>query len=171
MKIPFRPFSFIKPKRPYRYIILHDLSCQFNDLPELAIDTKKFESGKVRLLDYVFNNHTDVNYHYMVEKVGDDYETIVGRPLNALCKFSDIVSPFDASIHICLVGFYKQQVPDSRYYKQLAYRAVAPLMSVFKINRSRVLLHKDISEKSNCPGNLFKRDVFMNVLQTMSVQY
>ena len=170
MKVPYRPKTLARMKMHFRFVILHDVSCQFEHMTEFYKDTPKFQTGKLRAYDFILNSRSDLNYHFIVEKVNDDYESIVGRPLSSECDYPDISSPFDKSIHVCLMGNYSVETPTQRFYQQLAYRVVGPILKVFHMNFDRIKFHSEVSKDyPNCPGKLFSKDVFVSLLKSMLI--
>ena len=96
-------------------------------------------------------------------KIFDEYQ-------EKIKKLLDIKSPFDRSIHICLMGNYSLEVPVQRFYQQLAYRVVGPIIKVFHMNLDRIKLHSEVSKDfPKCPGKLFNKDVFIALLRSMFV--
>jgi hypothetical protein len=170
MKIPYRPHSFIKVKKPHRYIIIHDTGTDITNEAEMVLDNASFQIGKLRAQNMVLNGEFDLNYHFVVEKIKDDYETLFGRPLNAICEYDDIVAPYDASIHVAVMGNYNFDIPDDRMYKQLAYRVLGPMMTFFRIDRSRILLHSEVSDdQPECPGTNFNKERLMSYVRTLVI--
>lgn len=170
MKIPYKPKQMkLRKKRP-KYIIIHDTKCSFESLDEFRIDKKKFQMAKLRVSDYIINGNVELQYHFVVEKIEMDYESNIARPLNLLSEFDDIISPYaEQSIHVLLMGNYDYDIPSARYYKQVSYRVLAPMMSTFIINPSNVLLHSDIStnKSKECPGTFLDKNILINNLKTM----
>tara|TARA_Y100000310_G_C20656284_1_gene802149 strand:+ start:561 stop:1085 length:525 start_codon:yes stop_codon:yes gene_type:complete len=170
MKIPYKPKQMKLRKKKARYIILHDTKCSFEALDEFRLDKKKFQMAKLRVSDYIINGNVELQYHYVIEKIEMDYESTIARPLNMLCEFEDIVSPYaEQAIHVLFIGNYDYDIPDARYYKQVSYRVLAPMMSTFVINPSNVLLHSEVStdKKNSCPGTFLDKNVLINNLKTM----
>ena len=75
MKIPYKPTSLPFARRRYRYIMIHDITCQFDGMMEFYKDTAKFQSGRLRANAFVMNGDYELNYHYIVEKIDDDVQT------------------------------------------------------------------------------------------------
>lgn len=172
MKIPYKPKSFTKRTKPVRYIIIHDLNCQFSDANDFFSDSQRFQISKLRTRNFVLTGETDLNYHFVVEKINDDYETVVGRPLNALCDYPDIKAPYSDAIHIAVLGNFDIDVPPDRLYKQLAYRAVSPLIATYRLNINKVLLHHQVSDDESskqCPGQNFDYNKFLASLKVMLI--
>jgi hypothetical protein len=118
----------------------------------------------------VLNGEFDLNYHFIVEKIKDDYETLFGRPLNAICEYDDIVSPYDAAIHVGVMGNFNFDIPPERLYKQIAYRVLGPMMMYFRIDKSKILLHREVSsDQAECPGTNFNKARLLSYVKTMVI--
>ena len=169
MKLPYRPRSLPIARRRFKYIVIHDVSCQFEGITEFYTDNVTFQTGKLRSNDFILNGNIDLNYHYVVEKVQDDFQTIVGRPLYALCEYDDIDPKFEYSIHIAMMGSYDYIKPEERFYKQMAYRCIVPLMKIYRIAPPQVFMHHEISEQGGCPGALFNGGMLQSYLSAMKV--
>lgn len=170
MKIPIRPLSFKKLKSPFKYIIIHDITCRFKDFHDLRIDTAKCETSVLRSYEYMYNDNSDINYHYSFEKLKDDYEAIVGRPLNSLCNFPSLQDQYSRSINIIVISDFNLQIPEKRLYDSLSYKLLNPLMFMFKIPRPNILLHREIESGIHCPGNYFNKESLDNSTLKMKVQ-
>ena len=170
MKIPIKPRLFKRDIRRFRYIIIHDITCQFPGDFKFYKDSPITQTPLLRAYNFSKTDDTDLNYHIMVEKVGDDFESILCRPFTAMCEFDDIVSPYDISIHIGVMGSYDFENPSARFYKQLAYRAIAPFMATFRIPIGNVLMHNEVSSDQPCPGVFFSKDRMINSLKEMELK-
>lgn len=172
MRVPYKPHSFKKVKKPYRYIIIHDTGKDIQHDSEIFIDTKEYQTGKLRTYNYSITGEADLNYHFIVERIKDDYEVIICRPLNSVCEYDDIIEPFnsDASIHIAVMGDYDFDLPEDRLYKVIAYRILGPLMFMFKLDKSRIKLHREIStNKIECPGQNFEKDRLLSYTKNLVI--
>ena len=169
MLVPYRPKSLPKSSRRYKYIIIHDLTCMFDGVDQAKIDEKKSQVGVLRSHNWIVNGQSDLNYHYVVETLRRDHETILGRPLNKWCEYDDIFPEYNASIHIGMVGKYSIMKPDMRYYQQIAYRVIAPAMALFRIPLANIKLHSHVSrdEHKACPGNFFDYNMLMAQMRPM----
>ena len=169
MKVPYRPTNFIKRKYNFRYIIIHDVNCTFSELAKYMIDDKKSQVNMLRSDNYILHNQTDLNYHMLAEKVNEDFETILCRPLTVMCKYDDILTQYERSVHIGMMGSYTYEIPSDRFYRQLAYRCIVPLMGMFGITIDRIYLHREVSENkdSDCPGDFFKKTKLMANIKPM----
>ena len=124
------------------------------DIPEAKIDNQKFQlsgisKGVLELIE------GDINYHYIVDKIDEDYQPIVCRPFVYLCDWNDIQPDINNSaIHIALLGSYDFVIPPKRLYEVLSYRLLNPMLKMFNITPNKIKLHKDVSDEDiSCPGD------------------
>jgi hypothetical protein len=152
-KIQLRP-SLLKIRRQsVKWIIIHHTAEMYEN-PEARIDNSKYQ------LQGIFNGvlelkQGDVNYHYVVEKIKEDYVAIATRPIPYLCEWPDIPDDINKrSVHVALLGNYDLKIPPKRLYDILAYRLLNPMMKLFNITPNRIKLHKDVSTDDDvyCPG-------------------
>ncbi len=171
MKIPYKIRLMDKFKRPPRYIILHDITCQAPSAEALRIDSEVPQINKLRTIMYTKNMEPDLNYHFVVERVGEDYEAIMGRPLAVMCNYPDIPSPFNNSFHVCVMGSFEYDIPDRREYQKLAYNILSPMIRFFNIGIDRIYTHKEISTNKEiaCPGTFFDKNLVINQLKSMLI--
>ena len=169
MLVPYKPVYFKKATRRFRYIVIHDLSCRFADLDKAKVDTIQPVASHLRSYNWIFNDEFDLPYHFLCERIGMDYETLLGTPFCYYCIFDDIPSEFIPSIHIGVAGNFNVTQPDQRAYRQIGYRAVASAARWFKIPFGHIYLHRDISKdkESSCPGPLFDKGRFMAAIKPM----
>ncbi len=160
MKIPLKP-SLMKIRRGVvKWIILHHTSEIYKN-PASKIDNAKFQmpglsKGVLEL------KQSDVNYHYVIDKIEDDYHPIVCRPFVYLCDWDDInININNRAIHIALMGNYDFKIPQKRLYEVLAFRLLNPMMKIFKLTPSRIKLHRDVSSNKEltCPGDFIDKEV------------
>jgi hypothetical protein len=160
VRIPYKPASFKRLKK-VRYIIIHDVSCKFSHLSDFYKDSIKMQSNRLRVNDYVLHGESDLSFHFIAERIGDDYETVVGRPITAHCDFDDIIDPYKNAIHIAVMGNFVYESPNARLYKQLAYRVLAPIAQLFRVPYTKIMLHSEVTtdkEMENaCPGRNFDK--------------
>ena len=161
MIVQYRPKSLPKVTRKFKYIIIHDLTCMFGGVDQAKMDMKHSQVNAIRSYNWIVNGQSELNYHFVVEKVEKDYETMLTRPLNRLCEYTDIPAQYGASIHIGLLGKYSILKPSTRFYQQVAYRALASMMFIYKIPYGQVLMHSQISvdKDQHCPGEFFNYDI------------
>ncbi len=154
MKIPLKP-SLMKIRRgkPLWIIIHHTSELYVN--PEAKIDNPKFQlkglsKGVLEL------KQADINYHYVIDKIEEDYQPIVCRPFVFLCNWPDIAPSINnRALHVALLGDYNFKVPEKRMYEILAFRILNPMLKMFKLSPNRIKLHRDVSSNKDltCPGD------------------
>jgi hypothetical protein len=152
-KIILRP-SLLKIRRQsVKWIIIHH-SAEMYKNPEARIDNSKYQMPGI-FKGVLELKQADVNYHYVIEKVKEDYIPIATRPYPYLCEWDDIPEEINSrAIHIALLGNYDLKIPPKRLYDILAYRLLNPMLKMFNISPNRIKLHKDVSndESVYCPG-------------------
>lgn len=158
-KIPLNPAKLRVRRASVKYIVLHHTieSC---NIPGVKIDSRKSQFNV--LFNCVLEQKIpDINYHYVIEEVGVDYNVLVGRPISYLCDFPDIPDSINnRSIHIGILGSYDFKVPEVRMYNILSYRVLNPLLKEYGLAPNLVLFHRDISsdKKITCPGDFMTRE-------------
>ncbi len=158
MKIKLRP-SLLKVRRQsVKWIIIHHTSELYHD-PASKIDNPKFQMPGI--VKGVHEQKTgDINYHYIIDKIKEDYWPIACRPIAYLCDFPDIHPDIaKRSINVAVMGNYSFKVAETRLYEILAFRLLNPMLKLFNISPSKIKLHRDVSdiEDLDCPGNFFDR--------------
>jgi len=171
MRIPFK-MSLLKVRhaRP-RFIILHHTVCMY-PAPSARIDNPKFQLPAI--MNNVLEQKTpDINYHYVIEKVKDDYQVFGCRPFVTICDFDDIdVNTNKFAIHVALLGSYDFKIPERRLYETLAYRLLNPLLKVFGLNPARVKFHSEVSndKELTCPGDFVDGAVIQSMIRRFVVK-
>jgi len=154
MKIPLKP-SLMKVRRgQVKWIILHHTSELYKQ-PEAKIDNAKFQV-KGLAKGVLEMKHADINYHYVIDKIDNDYHPIVCRPFVYLCDWNDInININNRALHVGFIGDYNFTIPTKRFYEILAFRILNPMMKMFKITPARIKLHRDVSSDKDltCPGD------------------
>lgn len=171
MNVPYKPIYLPKAYKKFQYVIVHDFSCQFPDVTKASIDDKKIQTQGVRIYNWMFKNEYELPYHFVCEKIGDDFETTLARPFCYYCEYEDIPSQYLNSIHIALAGNYNFITPTQRTYQQLAYRSVSSVVRWFGIPLTNVLLHWEVStnKKLHCPGDSFQRGKLQSAIRQYSI--
>ncbi len=158
-KMQLRPSLLkIRRKTPKWIIIHHTAEMYLN--PSARVDNPKYQMGDI------FNGvlelkQGDVNYHYVVEKVKEDYVAIATRPLPYMCEWDDIPDDINKrSLHIACLGNLDFQIPPMRLYQIMAYRLINPMLKMFGIPPSKIKLHRDVTKDNDvfCPGEFFELD-------------
>lgn len=154
--IPLRP-SFIDfgQKWPKNIIIHHTFELGL-DSGELSLSKDKYQINALNRRFYQkFKQYTP--YHFILDKAGNDFQVVVGRPLLTKVDFVDIPDKYSEDIHIGIIDNFHESIPSNRLYLVLSFRLLVPLMRLFNIDEDGILLHKDISEDKDhdCPGDFF----------------
>jgi|Wag4MinimDraft_13_1082653.scaffolds.fasta_scaffold02729_2 hypothetical protein len=98
------------------------------------------------------NGWRDIGYHFGVERIGDQYQILGGRPLSEMGAHT---AGHNNTIGICLVGDFDEQAPADEAM-QLLFRLILGLMIAYGFKPEQVRFHSDYSEKS-CPGRYFPK--------------
>jgi hypothetical protein len=157
MKLQLRP-SLLKIRRQtVKWIIVHH-TAELYPQPAAKIDNSSFQTPE--LYKGVLEQKTgDINYHYVVEKIKEDYHPIVTRPFVYLCEWPDIPADINKrAIHVALLGSYDLKVPEKRLYQVLAFRLLNPMLKMFHLNVGKIKFHRDVStdKKLTCPGDFME---------------
>ena len=157
MKIPFKPSLMrVRHKRP-RFIILHHTVCQY---PQ---EGAKID-GPLYQLPFIMNGvleqkTPDINFHYIVEKIKDDYVVMNCRPFVYECDFPDIDTHINRiGIHVAVMGSYSLKVPEKRLFEICAYKLINPLFKIFNLTPNMIKTHSELSSNKEltCPGDFFE---------------
>ncbi len=158
-KIILRP-SLLKIRRQsVKWIIIHHTAEMYKN-PEARIDNPKYQMPGI-FKGVLELKQGDVNYHYVIEKIKEDYVAIATRPYPYLCEWDSIPDEINSrAIHISILGNYDFKIPPKRLYEIMAYRLVNPMMKMFNITPSKIKLHKEVSTDKDvyCPGEFFDKD-------------
>ena len=153
MKLPFKPSLLTIRRLKPRWIILHH-TAEIYEKPEIKIDSDAYQMSS--LFSNVIEDGTfEVNYHYIIDKIKDDYIPIVCRPFVYLCDWEDIHKDINnAAIHIALMGNYDFKIPSKRCYEVLAYKLLNPMLKMFSLTPQKIKLHNEVSDNKElaCPG-------------------
>jgi hypothetical protein len=171
MKIPLKPSLLkIRRKRP-RWIIIHHTS-EIYEIPEARIDNSKYQLHSI-MKGVLEKKHADINYHYIIEKVKEDYVPFVCRPFIYNCEWDDInIDVAESSIHIALLGNYDFTIPEKRLYEVLAFRLVNPMLKMFSLSPSRIKFHNEVSKNKDlsCPGFFVNYEVVISMVKRFVIK-
>jgi len=159
MKIPLRPSLLKLRKERIKYIIIHHTN-EMYEREETKIDNKNYQMQGI-FKGVLEKKDGDVNYHYIIEKIKDEYLPIVCRPFSFLCEWDDIDPNINnRSIHIALMGNYDLTIPENRIYEILTYRLINPLLKLFQLSTHRIKFHNEVSSQKNisCPGEFLEKE-------------
>jgi N-acetyl-anhydromuramyl-L-alanine amidase AmpD len=107
---------------------------------------------------------SDIGYHYGIEKVNNNYEVLIGRPVTkngAHCLEKKMNM---RSIGICFVGNYDNIAPEDNMLSVAVKRLIVPLMLTYKIPLKNVKLHREYATYKSCPGNKFTTELLNNLI-------
>lgn len=159
MRIPFRVSRLKVRQTKAQYIIIHQTTCMY---PQEAarIDNAKaqFKTLSKGVLE---DKSPDINYHFVIERVGEEYIAITCRPFMTMCDFPDIEDSIsNRAIHVALLGSYDFKIPEQRLYEVLCYRVINPLLKLFSLNPNRIKFHNEVSDIKDlqCPGDFLDKD-------------
>ena len=109
-------------------------------------------TNAIRLWHINHNHWQDIGYHFLIEKIADHYEIIVGRPLHIIGAHAKGYN--ENSIGICFVGDYENYVVDPMMITIAVKRIYIPLIKLFNIPLENIIAHRDVNN-TECPGRLF----------------
>ena len=159
----------LRTKTP-QYIIIHSTNCRC-PFPSLRQDTKDFKTDSVIACNVELDQEQDCIFHYIIDKIHDDYYVIIGRPeYYKYTGFNFKNSAFEESLHICIIGDYNQVKAPTRLYEVLSYRLLARLLYQNNMPVSNILLHSDIDKSVSCPGSFFDKILLINTLKRFRVR-
>lgn len=152
-----------KPK----YIVIHDSSCLNNIESALITDSEQIGVGALKIASIRKLGLDDYNFHFIVDKIGEDYEVVAGRPMTVKCDFPDLDPVYQNSLHVIILCDLNIDMPNNRLYKVLSYRCLAPLLKMLKISSDpykAIVFHRDVETKRKdlkCPGDFLAKEVLM----------
>lgn len=106
------------------------------------------------------NGWSDVGYHLGIERVDDDIEVLVGRPLDRQGAHCRAHGMNRRSIGVCFVGDWDDRPPPDDMLDTGA-RHVAGLCRVFGIPAYRIRGHREFDPGKTCPGAAFDMADFL----------
>jgi hypothetical protein len=97
---------------------------------------------------------SDIGYHFGIERVGEQYEVMVGRMMNEPGAHCPQQAMNKRAIGICFVGnFDDMPVPVPQL--ALGLRLVRSLMELFDISLGNIYGHRELVPCKSCPGRRF----------------
>lgn len=140
--------------KPWTHIMIHHSATP---------DGATFSWSAIRRFHKTDPQHrwADIGYHFGVERVGAEYEALVGRPLDRLgahCPQGDMNKN---AIGICVVGNYDIIEPSRLALGVLQDRLLRPLMRQFNIPPANIVFHHTFNPAKSCPGELFTRELLV----------
>lgn len=95
---------------------------------------------------------SDIGYHFGIEKVGDDWEILVGRGLDK--EGAHTLGQNIYSIGICFVGNWNIKTPPEIMIMKAVYKLIIPLCMIFNLSEKNIFGHYNFNS-TDCPGKLF----------------
>ena len=171
MKLKLRPSMLKVRRQTVKWIIIHH-TAEMYPAPSSRIDNPKFQMPG--LVKGVHVQKTgDINYHYVIDKIKEDYWPIVTRPIAYKCEWDDIHPDINnRAVHIAVMGSYSFKVPVVRLYEILAFRLLNPMLKLFAIPPSKIKLHRDVSsiEDLSCPGDFFNEGKLITLVRRFVIK-
>lgn len=105
--------------------------------------------------------YSDIAYHVLVERLGDSYEAVLGRPL--IFQGAHCVGENFHSLGMAFVGDFNLAEPS---FPQLirGARTAAMLCRVYGISLDAIYPHRKFNN-TDCPGKLFPWDKFIQAVR------
>lgn len=171
MKLKLRPSMMKIRRHPVKWLIVHH-TAELYPAPDSQIDNAKFQLPG--LIAGVHEQKTgDINYHYVIDKIKEDYQAIVTRPIAYLCQWDDIDANINnRAVHVAVMGSYDVKIPVTRLYEILAYRLLNPMLKLFKLAPNRIKLHNEVSniEDLSCPGEFFNKGKLVSLTRRFVIK-
>lgn len=170
MKMPLKPALMDIRRQSVKWIILHH-TAEMYDIPSARIDNSKYQMPAL-FKGVMEKKQADINYHYVIEKVKEDYIPIACRPISYLCDWDSIPDDINnRAVHIAILGSYSYKIPQKRLYEILAYKLLNPMLKLFKLSPNKIKLHSEIStEETDCPGEFFDKAVMISMVRKFVVK-
>lgn len=171
MKIPLRPSRLTVRRQTVKWIILHH-TAELYPIPASRIDNAKYQMPGIQK-GVLEDKSADVNYHYIIDKIKDDYVPIVCRPFIYLCEWDDIHDDINKrAIHVALMGSYDFKIPEKRCYEILAFRVLNPFMKMFHIAPNKIKFHNEVSDNKDltCPGDFIDKEVVISMVRRFVIK-
>jgi len=140
----------------WKYLVIHH---------SVTADGKTFDYQAIKKYHIEVRGWLDIGYHFVVEKVNDQYEVIVGRPLTMNGAHCYQLNMNEQGIGICFVGNYDIAAPDEEMIAVAKKRIIIPLGKMFDIKWNGIIGHREVKGVTKtCPGTMFDMDAFHNSL-------
>jgi len=166
MKIKLRPSRLKVRRQTVKWIIVHHTYEMYKQ-PETKIDNSTFQMPGL-VAGVHIQKQGDINYHYVIDKIKEDYHPIVTRPIAYLCEWPDIHNDINKrAVHVAVMGSYDYKIPASRLYEVLAFRLLNPMLKLFNLAPNKIKLHRDVSdiEDLSCPGDFFNEGKMITLVR------
>ncbi len=105
--------------------------------------------------------YLDIAYHVLIERIGDGYEAIIGRPWT--WNGAHTIGQNDRAIGICFVGNYQDAPPPDEMLR-VGARHVAWICRLLGIANDQIFAHRQWNN-TDCPGDCFDMDRFRRMVE------
>ena len=106
-------------------------------------------------------NKSESKLHYIIEMVNNEYQVVVSQPMLTLCSYDDLDEIFDTSIHIGILGNLNENNINDKFYNTLAYRLLVPLLRMFRIKKTEIYTHCQLSSEEYCDCINYNLDMIL----------
>ena len=112
---------------------------------------------------------TNIGYNLGVERIGEEYEMLLGRPLDAQAAGEPKDNFNRKGIHICFIGNFDLAPPEMRMWR-FAGKHITALMALLHIPIENIIGHREIANVSDykqCPGKFWDMKQFRKLMEVM----
>lgn len=134
--------------KKWEYIILHH---------SLTKDSQTVSTQAIRRYHVDTLGWQDIGYHFLIEKVNDQYEILMGRPLDVSGAHTKGMN--GKAIGVCFVGNFDDMKPSLEQIKA-GIKLIRGLCNVFAIPIENIKAHHDFASYKTCPGKMFDMKMF-----------
>jgi len=120
----------------------------------LSEDSETYSWSAIRDYHTQDNGWLDIGYHFGIEKIGDNYSYLIGRPITK--QGAHCVGMNNKAIGVCFVGNYDDYQPSDQMLEEGSKYIITPLMKIFDIPTDNIVFHNEYSDKT-CPGKKFSK--------------
>ena len=167
MTLPIKNSLYTYTQKFHKYIIIHHTDELNLNTGNVIIDKPSFQLNSLAKSFYQLEKMY-LPYHFVIEKVGDEYINMVTAPLLTKHEFLDMDDKYQNGIHIALLGNYNMDTVDQKLYDVLNLRIIIPMMKTYNILEDNILKHSDVSffPDMKCPGDNFNLAKLKNSLRS-----
>jgi N-acetylmuramoyl-L-alanine amidase len=133
----------------------------------LTADGNVVDTQAIRRYHVDIKGWLDIGYHYLIEKINDQWEILKGRMDNE--DGAHCIAFNNDSLGICVVGNFDLAVPEPDLWK-LMVRFQRSLLYTHRIPREKVMGHwetyqwRGVPVEKSCPGTRFLMTEFRKML-------
>ena len=108
--------------------------------PDLLDRSKFYTFNKVKEFYFETMEKEQLPFHYYVDRLGNDWEVMLGAPLNYksdwlqdMINFGYISAEYKEAVVVCIHDNFNRHIPDERMFKVLGQKIVEPYMFINKL--------------------------------------